>query len=139
LHNASCSLRNAATIWRSFNRRHSERLAYIAKRGPGCSLWPQAVLREIASTRVGARGPAVVDSSPGYRGFAGSCPRACRVGALSIAYCGVEWELPWVGLRCKDSTKALHSGLRTGSIQENIRTSSCRWDRNSIVTLARVN
>jgi hypothetical protein len=105
VHNASCSLRNAA-IWRSFNRRHSERLAYIAKRGPGCSLWPQAVLREIASIRVGARGPAVVDSSPGYRGFAGSCPRACRVGALSIAYCGVEWELPWVGLRCKDSTKA---------------------------------
>src|SRR5271170_5768482 len=52
------------------------------------------------------RGPAVVDSSVGYRGFTGSCPRACRVGALSIAYCGAERELPWAGLKCKESTKA---------------------------------
>ena len=137
MHNASCSLRNAATIWRSFNRRHSERLAYIAKRGPGCSLWPQAVLREIASIRVGARGPAVVDSSPGYRGFAGSCPRACRVGAVSMAYCGVARELPVGWVEVQRQHQSLHSGLRTGTIQENIRTSSCRWNRNSTVTLAR--
>ena len=68
-------------------------------------LWPQAVLREIVSVRVGL----VVRQSLTAWDIAdlqGPCPRACRVGALSIAYCGAERELPWLGLRCEDSTKA---------------------------------
>jgi hypothetical protein len=64
------------------------------------------------------RGPAVVDSSVGYRGFAASCPRACSVGALSIACCGAERETPVSWLRCKDSTKTCTAELRTGTIQE---------------------
>lgn len=86
------------------------------------------------------RGRVVVDSGLGYLDIAdlqGSCPRACRVGALSIACCGAGREFSWAGLRCKDSTQAYTNGLRTGMIQENVRTSSCRWDRHSIITLAR--
>jgi hypothetical protein len=80
-------------IWRSFNRRHSERLA------KGIWMLPMASSRaQRGCVYPGwTRGPAAVDSGVGYLahiGSAGSCPRACRVGVLSIACCGAERELP---------------------------------------------
>jgi hypothetical protein len=61
------------------------------------------------------RGPAVVDSDVGYLDIAGSqgpCPRACRVGALSIACCGVRAGTPVSWVEVQRQHQSLHNGLR---------------------------
>src|SRR5271156_2037381 len=107
------------------------------KGDPGCSLWPQAVLREIVSIRVGLVVRQSLTQSVGYRGFAGSLSSCLQsrgpINSLLRGRAGTP--VGWVEVQRQH--QSLHSGLRTGTIQENIRTSSCRWDRNSTVTLAR--